>query len=401
MKEGIVIYYFSFFSEKTYFSNENILNLTNIQSWSYIDSSFNDYFLNIFSKNTAIKSISKDLLSPESFNYNDELSNCIFTFETELKYKDYRYLNVIKCGFHFSNLSLSEIQKESELKSELFYEKILELDIPELRNKTNKIKKQLFDQKLKHQIVLIDSINSSLSERKYALLDLALDRASGTAKKTFENSEFQKNSHSKSYLQTLLDQSILDQYQEWSAIISQKKIIAIYDCDCDSSQIKKNYSNNSVQFGLIYLQKIVVSELITVLNLWVNENKFENNLELSKNYLRFSRDFDFKIISTKNLYNEYSKFLDINLKINEEKEIINEKIKEIENILEKEKNQSNNLLLFTIAILQLITVFKDEIRKEISDIFKLKNDNANHFITAFLLIICTIIIYLFFKKRKM
>jgi hypothetical protein len=152
---------------------------------------------------------------------------------------------------------------------------------------------------------------------------------------------------------------------------------------------------------LIYIQKIVISELISILNLWVNENKFENNLELSKYYLRFSRSFDFKILSTKNLYNEYSRFLDQNLKINEEKGIINEKIKEIEDILEKEKNQSNNLLLFTIALLQLITVFKDEIKDDIANILHFNIDKINHFITVFLLIISTMIIYLFLKKRKM
>ena len=159
--------------------------------------------------------------------------------------------------------------------------------------------------------------------------------------------------------------------------------------------------NNSVQFGLIYIQKIIIAELITILNLWVNENKFENNLELSKYYMRFSRNFDFKIISTKNLYNEYSNYLDVNLKINEEKEIINEKIKEIENILEKEKNQLNNLLLFTIAIIQLITVFKDDIRNETAYIFHLNKDITNHIISVSLLVICTLIIYLFFKKRTM
>ena len=170
---------------------------------------------------------------------------------------------------------------------------------------------------------------------------------------------------------------------------------------CDSSDIRFNYLNNSVQFGLIYIQKIIIAELITILNLWVNENKFENNLELSKYYMRFSRNFDFKIISTKNLYNEYSNYLDVNLKINEEKEIINEKIKEIENILEKEKNQLNNLLLFTIAIIQLITVFKDDIRNETAYIFHLNKDITNHIISVSLLVICTLIIYLFFKKRTM
>jgi hypothetical protein len=133
----------------------------------------------------------------------------------------------------------------------------------------------------------------------------------------------------------------------------------------------------------------------------VNENKFENNLELSKYYMRFSRNFDFKIISTKNLYNEYSNYLEVNLKINEEKEIINEKIKEIENILEKEKNQLNNLLLFTIAIIQLISVFKDDIRNETAYIFHLNKDITNHIISVSLLVICTLIIYLFFKKRTM
>jgi hypothetical protein len=399
MKEGIVIYYFPFFSEKKYFPEENDIHLNKISSWPYIDSSFNDYFLNIFSKNSEIKSISESILSKDVFNYNDELCNCNFTFETKLKYKDYRYLNVIKCGFRFYNLSVDQIQDESKIKTKQLFEVISGLDIPELRNKTEEIKKQLFSQKIKFQIVLIDSKNLSFTERKYALLDLALDRTSGTANKTIEHSAFQKKTHSKFFLHSLTEQSIIDQYQDWTTIISQKKIITIYDCD--SSEIKFNFLNNSVQFGLIYIQKIVISELISILNLWVNENKFENNLELSKYYLRFSRSFDFKILSTKNLYNEYSRFLDQNLKINEEKGIINEKIKEIEDILEKEKNQSNNLLLFTIALLQLITVFKDEIKDDIANILHFNIDKINHFITVFLLIISTMIIYLFLKKRKM
>ena len=399
MQEGIIILYYSFFSEKNYFPNEKFIYLNKIESWPFIDSSFNDYFLNIFSKNCEIKSIPENILSAEIYDYNDELSNCNFTFETKLKYKGYKYLNVIKCGFQFYNLSVDEIQTESKLRSKLFYEKLIALDIPELRNKTKQIKEQLFFQKLKYQIVLIDHAKLSLTNRKYALLDLALDRISGTAQKTIENTALQKNAHSNAFLQSLLDKSIIDQYQDWSTIISQKKIITIYNCD--SSDIRFNYLNNSVQFGLIYIQKIIIAELITILNLWVNENKFENNLELSKYYMRFSRNFDFKIISTKNLYNEYSNYLDVNLKINEEKEIINEKIKEIENILEKEKNQLNNLLLFTIAIIQLITVFKDDIRNETAYIFHLNKDITNHIISVSLLVICTLIIYLFFKKRTM
>jgi len=399
MKEGIVIYYFPFFSEKSYFSEEKDIHLNKINSWPYIDSSFNDYFLNIFSKNSDIKSIHENILSNDDFNYNDELCNCNFSFETKLKYKDYRYLNVIKCGFHFYNLSVDQIQDESKLKTKQLYEVISLLDIPELRNKTEEIKKQLFTQKIKFQIVLVDNKNHSFSERKYTLLDLALDRTSGTAKKTIENSTSQKKAHSKNFLQNLLEKSIIDQYQDWTTIISQKKIITLFDCD--SSEIRFNFLNNSVQFGLIYIQKIVISELISILNLWVNENKFENNLELSKYYLWFSRSFEFKILSTKNLYNEYSRFLDQNLKINEEKGIINEKIKEIEGILEKEKNQSNNLLLFTIALLQLISVFKDEIKDEIANTLNFNSDKINHFITIVLLILTVLIIYLFFKKRKM
>ena len=72
----------------------------------------------------------------------------------------------------------------------------------------------------------------------------------------------------------------------------------------------------------------------------VNENKFEYNLELSKYYMYVSRNLNFKIICTKYLYNEYSKILDSNLKINDEKEVINNKLNEIENILEKEKNEA-------------------------------------------------------------
>jgi hypothetical protein len=399
MQEGIIIHYFSFFSEKNYFHEEENLYLNKIESWPYIDSSFNDYFINIFSKNSEIKSIPENILTPIIFNYKDELSNCIFMFETELEYKDYKYLNVIKCGYHFCNLSVNEIQNEAKSRSKELYEKILELDIPELRNKTKQIKEHLFHQKLKYQIVLIDSKNISILDRKYTLLDLALDRISGTARKTIENIAVQKKAHSLTFLQSLLDKSIIDQYQDWSTIITQKKIITIYSCD--SSDAILNYLNNSVQFGLIYIQKIIVSELITSLNLWINENKFENNLVLSKYFMRFSRNYDFKIISTKNLYNEYSILLDLNLKINDEKEIINEKIKEIENILEKEKNQLNNVLLFTIAILQLITVFIDEIQNEAAYIFKLNNDMVINLTSISLIIICITITYLFFKKRKM
>ena len=105
MQEGIIILYYSFFSEKNYFPNEKFIYLNKIESWPFIDSSFNDYFLNIFSKNCEIKSIPENILSAELYDYNDELSNCNFTFETKLKYKGYKYLNVIKCGFQFYNLS--------------------------------------------------------------------------------------------------------------------------------------------------------------------------------------------------------------------------------------------------------------------------------------------------------
>jgi hypothetical protein len=400
MKEGIVICYFPFFSEKNHFSEGNDIHLNKISSWSYIDASFNDYFLNVFSKNSKIKSIPENILSNDAFNYEDDLSNCNFTFETKLKYKDYKYLNVIKCGFHFENLSVDQIQELSKIKTKELFKVISNFDIPELRNKAKVIKEQLFSQKIKFQIVLIDNKNLSFSERKYTLLDLALDRHSGTAKKTVEHSAFQnKQTHSKFFLNTLADQSIIDQYQDWTTIISYKKIITIYYCD-SLETIRKFLLNNSVQFGLIYIQKIVISELISILNLWVNENKFENNLELSKYFLRFSRSFDFKIISTKNVYNEYSRFLDQNLKINEEKVIINEKIKEIEDILIKEKNQSNNLLLFTIALLQLMTVFKDEIKEEIAYILHFNIYKINLFFIVFLLIISILIIYLFLKKRK-
>ena len=225
MQEGIIILYYSFFSEKNYFPNEKFIYLNKIESWPFIDSSFNDYFLNIFSKNCEIKSIPENILSAELYDYNDELSNCNFTFETKLKYKGYKYLNVIKCGFQFYNLSVDEIQTESKLRSKLFYEKLIALDIPELRNKTKQIKEQLFFQKLKYQIVLIDHAKLSLTNRKYALLDLALDRISGTAQKTIENTALQKNAHSNAFLQSLLDKSIIDQYQDWSTIISQKKLL--------------------------------------------------------------------------------------------------------------------------------------------------------------------------------
>ncbi|MDG2227466.1 MAG: hypothetical protein P8L20_06995 [Flavobacteriales bacterium] len=305
---------------------------------------------------------------------------------------------MIKCGYKVHG-TVNEWRKELPEKEAILFKKIKQLDIPELRNKEPKIAKQLFKQKLKYQIVLIDKRNMSLLNRKYTLLDLALDRPAGTAQNTIENNGFQKNAHSKSYLQSLLDHSIIDQYQDFSSIITQKKLISISNCGAEF--IEKTLKNHSVQFGLIYIQKIIVSELITSLHLWVNENKFKNNLELSKYYMRICRNFDFKIISTKNLYNKYSNYLDLELKINDEKEIIKEKIKEIENILEKEKNQLTNLLLFAIAILELITVFIDDIRDQTAHIFKLNNDIINHIISVSLVIICTLIIYLFLKKTKL
>ena len=269
------------------------------------------------------------------------------------------------------------------------------MNIPELRHKSDQIKKQLFAQKLKSQVVLLDQNNLSFSERKYALLDLALDKANGTSKRTIETEETQTNAHSKSYIQALLNNSLIDQYQDWSTVITQKKIITIYNNDNPD-----NLVHNTVQFGLIYIQKIIVSELISCLNLWVNENKFEYNLELSKYYMYVSRNLNFKIISTKYLYNEYSKILDSNLKINDEKEVINNKLKEIENILEKEKNQTSNLLLFAIAIIQILSVFIDEIRNEAAEILNLNKSNVSHFILSTIIIACGIIIYLFVRRRK-
>ena len=57
MLDGIIINYFSFFSETNSFPIENNMDLTKTESWFQIDSSFNDYFLNIFLKNSEIKSI--------------------------------------------------------------------------------------------------------------------------------------------------------------------------------------------------------------------------------------------------------------------------------------------------------------------------------------------------------
>jgi len=395
MLDGTIILYFSFFSEKKYFNIEDNKYLNKIKSWPFIDSSFNDYFINIFSKNAEIKSIPKELISPEIFNYDDELSNCNFTIETKLNFKEYKYLNIIKCGYKIDGLNINEIQKLSKTKSEILFEKITELNIPELRHKSDQIKKQLFAQKLKSQVVLLDQNNLSFSERKYALLDLALDKANGTSKRTIETEETQTNAHSKSYIQALLNNSLIDQYQDWSTVITQKKIITIYNNDNPD-----NLVHNTVQFGLIYIQKIIVSELISCLNLWVNENKFEYNLELSKYYMYVSRNLNFKIISTKYLYNEYSKILDSNLKINDEKEVINNKLKEIENILEKEKNQTSNLLLFAIAIIQILSVFIDEIRNEAAEILNLNKSNVSHFILSTIIIACGIIIYLFVRRRK-
>ncbi len=396
--EGIIVFYFPFFSAKKYFTDEDRKHLNKTKSWPFIDSSFNDFFINIFLNNSEIKSIPEELISSDFFNYQDELSNCLFTFETKLKYRDYKYLNIIKCGLHFQNLNITEIHSSSFWGSKNLLEIIDKLDIPEFFNKSSQIKEQLFIQKLKTQIVLIDKNVLSLTDRKYSLLDLALDKNSGTAKKTIENIEFQERSHSKSYLESLLNNSIIDQYQEWTTIITQKKIITVYNFV--SKDKEGNLLNNSVQFGLIYINKIIVSELLTSLNLWINENKFENNLELSKYYMRFSRNFDFKLISTKNLYNEYSNLLVVNLKINDEKEIINMKIKEIENILEKEKNQLTNLLLFSIAIIQLITAFIDDLRNGLASFFNLNKGIIGHYISIFFIAICLFLVLYFMKKRK-
>ena len=210
-----------------------------------------------------------------------EILSVIFrASETKLNFKEYKYLNIIKCGYKIDGLNINEIQKLSKTKSEILFEKITELNIPELRHKSDQIKKQLFAQKLKSQVVLLDQNNLSFSERKYALLDLALDKANGTSKRTIETEETQTNAHSKSYIQALLNNSLIDQYQDWSTVITQKTIITIYNNDNPD-----NLVHNTVQFGLIYIQKIIVSELISCLNLWVNENKFEYNLELSKYYM--------------------------------------------------------------------------------------------------------------------
>ena len=89
--EGISLYYFSFFSDKTYFASEKNKNLEELTAWHHTDSSFNDYFINIFSKNSIIKSIPPSFLDVKVFNYNDELSSCIFTIETKLKQKEYKF----------------------------------------------------------------------------------------------------------------------------------------------------------------------------------------------------------------------------------------------------------------------------------------------------------------------
>ncbi len=396
--EGISLYYFSFFSDKTYFASEKNKHLEELGSWHHTDSSFNDYFINIFSKNSVIKSIPTSFLDVKDFNYNDELSSCVFSIETKLKNKEYKYLNIIKCGFSFKYNSIDEFQNISKTKSDLLYQKIVELNIPEFSSKTDYIKKQLFLQKLKTQIVLIGDFNCSFNERKYMLLDIALDKPAGTAKNTFENEFALKMAHSKSFLEILLNKSLIDQYQDWSSIITHKKIVSIYDSDYES--INNIFFNNSIQYGLIYIQKIIVSELITCLNLWINENKFENNLELSKNYFHISRNFDFTTISTKHLYNEYSRYLDENLKINNEKEIINNKLKEIENILEKENNRLTNILLFIVAILQLISVFIDKITFDLATKLQIAETRVNYYMFILFTAICAVIIVILMKKRK-
>ena len=104
MANGIVIYYYSYFSSEFLFHCENDIHIDKISSWSYIDESFNDYFINIFSINSQVKSLPSNIIDPKIFNYSDEISNCIFTFETKMKYKNYKYLNVIKCGYEFNKL---------------------------------------------------------------------------------------------------------------------------------------------------------------------------------------------------------------------------------------------------------------------------------------------------------
>ncbi len=398
MFDGVVIYYFPFFSSEDLSSDANIEDIKGIKSWQFVDSSFNDYFINIFTQTSRMFRLGEEIVSSKIFDYDDELSNCIFTTDTGLGFRDYRYLNVMKCGFRFKNLSADEVQAQVKSHSQQLYNAVLSFEIPEFASKAEVIKQQLFHQKLKIQMVLIDHANLSFEQRKYCLLDLALDKKSGTANATYSQSVKQFKAHSFSYLEALMSESLVDQYQEWSGFITPKKFIAIYECD--AAEAEGNYRNNSVQFGLIYIQKIILSEFINLLNLWINENKFENNLSLSKYYLRFARNFDFQTVSTKYLYNNYSERLDKILNIATERQWVLDKIKEIEGVLEKEKNQITNLLLFLIALLQLAAVFLDDIRHFLVGVFSVSEEAAKNSMSAMVMLICLFIGVVFFLKRR-
>jgi hypothetical protein len=401
MYNGVIVFYFPFFSNSNYSADNKVIDLQKIDSWRHIDGSFHNYFINIFSKSSKIVSNPGGLHLEEDFDYNDGISNVLFEIETGLKFKSYKYLNTIKCSYSCVGLELNELLVQLKTKKDILFKKLIDFKILEFQSTTDEsINRGIFDQKLRIHFVVEDTEYNSPDERKFVLLDLALNQNKNTSKSTLLGIQsVVKPTHTKTYLDQLLNKSLIDQYHNTTSLTIHKKFVTIFVKNPEAN-LSDIYCNHTVQFGLIYLQKIILWEFLNILKLWINENRFGNDMQLSKNYIGFTRKCDFDNISMKQLYNEYSFRLNDSFNIENDKNNVRHKIKEIENILDKEKNRTTNLLLLVIAILQVSTVFIEDLKKLFSIHFGIGNSTSSVLIIGVFLFICGVLFLTFTRNKR-
>ena len=374
MYSGYISAYFQFFTEENNFSSneKSIISLDEkSEEWEFIDTSFEDFYLNIFRKDCDVwdlKTGKSKVLEHENINRNF-LSSNLFSFSTGLqrdtKLKEFSYLNVLKLTFNVQESSLNEINNfRSEIQN-IIYEYCLE-EFPAVKIKFEKEK--LFIQELKFQIVLCDNRETSIEDRKYDLIDLALKKEKGTSKLTVTDSSKKiPGAHSKQYIDYILDKSYINYYQEWSGLIVSKCWVTIFDKPENTNNETNFLKNYLAGFSLIYISQIYSLEFLHHLNMWVNENGFSNKIKIYESYLQFIKKVEHSNISTKYLYNYYHKCIGTVFEIEKESSIIGGKIEDIQNLHSQHKSDTTNLLLLIIAVLAIMSSFVEDFRNWLTD----------------------------------
>lgn len=367
MFTGRLNFYLSYFSSQDRARSKSVISLKDLGSWYHIDTSFNDYFLNLFDAGVCIYPVLGLEGHTQQQLCRDDLSNVVFTVDTGLSgdesLEGFSYLNVQKFSLSFSDKDLDGVRELVEATKNEIFAYVEKLGIEEFVGRDHGIRKELVNQKLKIQLVMASTDAAGSEKRKFQLLDLATSRPEGTSEKILQRGTKIPHTHSAVYLNEMLATSLVDIYQEWTGLITTKYWITIFDAnEGEPSSDLNTFNNHSVGFGLIYIHQIYLLEYTNTLNTWVNENRFSSELGLYKKYFQFIKKFDFNNISTKQLYNFYYKKLHDVFQIREELELIKNKIKEIELLHEKESSALTNSLLLIIALLQIPAVFLDDIQ---------------------------------------